>query len=395
MTAPRRILIGFAEAVAAPETFFSLTAAGYEVDVFTRRGDRCLLAERLPVRRVHQVTAPELDVAGCLADLRRIDLDGVVAAMALDDASLLLLGTSADPVLPIPLASASGESARFALDKRRQIAAAAAAGLPVPETKLAANADEAADFATYPGIARPALALTLADNRLVKRKNHFLMGGRDLDNLRRQWPAGDTMLLQPLIKGRGAGLFGFGAASGVKAFSAHVRLRMMNPHGSGASACRSETPDPSLVAAAARMVEASGWRGPFMVELLQDDAGRSWFVEFNGRLWGSLALARRAGFEYPAWAVAQALDSAFDPPGVDSSPVSLRHLGRDLVHLAFVLKGPSSAFHRERWPGLIRSAASVLRPAHGRAFYNYDSRWPTYFLFDAVHTVMAQWRKPR
>ena len=90
---------------------------------------------------------------------------------------------------------------------------------------------------------------------------------------------------------------------------------MMNPHGSGASACRLNPVEPGLSEAAERMMTGIGWRGPFMIELLRDDAGTAQFMELNGRLWGSTALVRRAGFDYPAWAVAQALDPGFAPPG--------------------------------------------------------------------------------
>ena len=41
----------------------------------------------------------------------------------------------------------------------------------------------------------------------------------------------------------------------------------------------------------------------FMLELLRDAAGTPWFMEVNGRPWGSMALAVRRGFDYPVWAV--------------------------------------------------------------------------------------------
>ena len=41
--------------------------------------------------------------------------------------------------------------------------------------------------------------------------------------------------------------------------------------------------------------------------LLRDGEGTAWFMELNGRAWGSMALARRLGHEYPRWAVQAAL----------------------------------------------------------------------------------------
>src|SRR5690606_20720695 len=102
--------------------------------------------------------------------------------------------------------------------------------------------------------------------------------------------------------------------------------------------------------------------------------GRQWFMELNGRMWGSLALARRQGLEYPAWAVEAALDGGKIPAaGAEAAdPGVMRELGRDLLHLAFVLRGPKSDFHRAGWPSIWQSAGGVLRPAPGRQFYNHD-----------------------
>ena len=52
-----------------------------------------------------------------------------------------------------------------------------------------------------------------------------------------------------------------------------------------------------------------------MIELLRDRDGVAWFMELNGRTWGSLALARRLGLEYPAWAALDALGIAAPPSG--------------------------------------------------------------------------------
>ena len=68
-----------------------------------------------------------------------------------------------------------------------------------------------------------------------------------------------------------------------------------------------------------RFLTDAAWQGMFMIELLRSGS-TYWFMELNGRAWGSLALSRRLGFEYPAWAVARALDPDAAPPG--RAPVS-------------------------------------------------------------------------
>lgn len=163
----------------------------------------------------------------------------------------------------------------------------------------------------------------------------------------------------------------------------------MNPHGSGSSACVAHPPDAQTREAVARFVTGLGWRGPFMVEFLRDADGTLWFIELNGRMWGSLALARRQGLEYPAWAVALQQDPNFEPntPPLLSTPLVLRNLGRELLHLLFVLRGPKSAFHRQDWPRFAKSLSQVLRPAPAQMFYNYDPAHPRFFLREAAWTV--------
>jgi hypothetical protein len=388
------VLIGFADALAAPEAVFSLLGAGHRVRVFARENTRPLVARRLPVGAPVLIPAPERDAAGAVAALRRaVAGDPAIAVvLALDDTALWLVDAAfgADGGGRPLLANASGPQAAFALDKVAQIAAAQAAGFDVPPTRILSAPGDADGIEDFPCIVRSARALQESGEGLRKGGACYLMSAAD----RGRAGGGDVLfpaLAQPLIAGTGEGLFGFASAGGVTAWSAHERVRMMNPHGSGASACRARPADPDLCERAARLVASVGWRGPFMVELLRDAAGRAWFMEFNGRLWGSTALARRVGLEYPAWAVAQALAPGFvpDPPPAPPGEVAVRHLGREILHLAFVLRGPKSAFHKARWPSFIRSAAGALRPGRGRGFYNHDPAYPWYFLHDAAHTVAA------
>ena len=71
--------------------------------------------------------------------------------------------------------------------------------------------------------------------------------------------------------------------------------------------------------------------------------------------------------------------------------LTARHLGRDLLHLAFVARGPKDDFHRQDWPRLLPSLAAVLRPAH-RA-YNTDPDFPGFAWREALHTVRGVLRR--
>ncbi|TYO83757.1 hypothetical protein [Oceanicella actignis] len=393
------VLIGFAEALAAPEVVFSLIGAGLRVRVFTRRGSQCVVARHLPVGPVVEITPPEDSASRALDEMCAVIADegGPGLVMALDDVSLWLLdavagrlGVETEPKIVNPVR----DQAAMALDKRRQVELAGRAGFRVAETLIAETREDIPEALALPAIVRPALAVQERQDRVVKGDVRYLLDQADLAALRRDRGLCLPLLIQPMIRGVGEGIFGFCGPEGPGWWSGHRRVRMMNPHGSGSSACMVASPEPDLVRAAARFVSEAGWRGPFMIELLRDRAGVPWFVEFNGRPWGSMALARRAGFEYPAWAVQQALSAGFRPPDVSPrDPGIVRHLGRELVHLAFVLKGPKSEFHRDGWPSFAASLRGVLAPAPRVRFYNYDPAFPRFFLQDAAQTVASFFRR--
>jgi hypothetical protein len=125
----------------------------------------------------------------------------------------------------------------------------------------------------------------------------------------------------------------------------------------------------------------------FMLEFLRDPDGKPWFMEFNGRSWGSMALARRRGFEYPAWTVQARLDPTFEPTLPSQQPEILcRNLGLELVHLMFVARGPQSEAPME-WPRLGRAAREVCKFNSRDRLYNWDRSQPSVLFGDTFDTV--------
>jgi len=169
----------------------------------------------------------------------------------------------------------------------------------------------------------------------------------------------------------------------------------MNPQGSGASACRSRDVDEAAGMASAKLVQAAGWQGMFMVELLRDSADTAWFMEFNGRAWGSMALARRRGFAYPAWTVQSSLGWPLEPsPPEHPGPLRCRHLGRDLVHVAMVARGSTSG-PAESWPRLTDTLVDVFSLRRGEQFYNLRRGQATVFAADTWQTLASKVRSSR
>ena len=386
-----RVLIGFADALAAPEAAWSLLEAGLSVTVFARRGSRP------PIRRcrgveVVEVAPPEGDVEATLADLQALVRDGDYrAVMPLNDSAVWICSQLAALDTGVAIAGPTGACATFALDKRLQLEAAARAGFNVPPTLCAETAEDVLGLANnLPVALKPACPVIDRDGRLVRDRGCMCGDRAELDAAARRRDGAGPMLAQPLLDGVGVGLFGLAGRDGLMALSAHRRVRMMNPQGSGSSACVSVAVDPELAARAERMLGDLGWRGLFMLEFLRDRDGIPWFMELNGRTWGSMALARRAGLEYPAWAIQQLVEPAFEPvvPPLPEGEVC-RHLGRELVHLLLVLRGPKSVA-LTNWPSRRRTLREVLRVGRSESWYNWRRSDWRLFLDDAIHTVSSE-----
>jgi len=378
------VLVGFADALAAPEAAASLLASGYRVVSFSRRGRAVALRHMRGVEIV-EVTAPEQDFDACVRELADVASAHDVI-MPLDDAAVLACdrGLPADALVAGP----RGSRALLALDKREQLRAADAAGFEVPSwIELAPEMDPPEDW-ELPAMLKPALAVEVLDGRLRRVSPHLVATPSECSELRRSWGPSTPVILQRWVPGRGAGVFGLADADGVHHLSAHRRVRMMNPAGSGSSACVSAPLPEMLGGPVARLLEVADWNGMFMVELLHAE-DTWWFMELNGRPWGSLALARRLGYEYPAWAVRRLLDDqATLPETPPFTELECRHLGRELVHLLFVFRGPGS--HAGAWPGRGETLRAVLRPGRRISWYNLSPGMRGVFVNDTWRTVVDQ-----
>lgn len=107
------------------------------------------------------------------------------------------------------------------------------------------------------------------------------------------------IIAQQLIPGSGSGAFLLRFAGQTHLRFAHQRLHEV-PYTGGASSLRESYHDAELVNFGESMLEAIGYEGVAMVEFRRRASdGKPYFLEINGRLWGSLALALHAGIDFP------------------------------------------------------------------------------------------------
>jgi hypothetical protein len=391
---PVLVVVGFAEALSAPEVVWSLVDAGFTVVAFSRRGRRPALRHSRHVE-LFEIAAPEIDHAASrreLADrLRAIPAAAQVdrVLLPLDDTALWLCAQV--DARGWVLAGAHGTTAALALDKRRQTELARQTGFNVPATTFAlAPTDLAPGRTTLPVILRPANAVSADPTGLYKGRNWICSDEQEFRAAAAAWKGHGVLLIQPFIQGTGEGVFGFAAKTGIVAWSAHRRLRMMNPHGSGSSACISQPVPVEVRSCIEQFVRTSQWRGLFMIELLRDSDGKLWFVEFNGRPWGSMALSRRQGLEYPAWSVRLALDPDFVPTAsAPAHPLICRNLGREIMHAIFVVRGRRSRA-LQQWPSVGRTIFDLCRINRRSFFYNWRPDDWRVFYRDCWATIRDQ-----
>ena len=262
------------------------------------------------------------------------------------------------------LALACGDALELAHDKDATLRLAARLGVPAPRTVTihdkAAVRDAAAGM-RWPVVVKPS---SLHDSEVA-----YAQSAEDLV-LRVRQLGGETGLVQEYCSGTGVGVELLAHEGRPLAAFQHRRLREV-PITGGASSLRESVPlDPVLYEYSVRLLRELEWTGLAMVEFkLTPDGPR--LMEINGRIWGSLPLAVRAGMDFPALMADLFLSG---PPPADAAPltdyevgVRSRNLELDVVWVGSVLR------RRRRYPFLeapprrdaLRAAVGWLSPRDG------------------------------
>lgn len=398
------VVVGFAEAMAAPEVVWSLADAGFQVVAFARKGQRSALRHSRHVV-CHEICPPETDIHESLSQLHSVltSIDGAKNGIPkilfpLDDKAVWL-ASRVDLGDSWLLAGPDSSKAELALNKCSQIQLAREAGFKVPRTVVARNASDVLAFSaaeSFPIILKAAECVPVREGRVQGCPKWICADAKELNRAMDEWAERLPLLVQPFISGVGEGVFGLAVPEGVRAWSGHRRLRMMNPQGSGSSACVSQLVPEDLKAKSEELIRMAGWRGVFMIELLRDNDGNEWFVELNGRPWGSMSLSRRQGLEYPAWQVKLAMDelSSVDMPPDLVPGMVCRNIGREFMHLLFVLRGAKSKAFRE-WPSFWKAMGQVIGVHRGDSYYNWRRDDAKVFFADCYYTISGHFFKSK
>ena len=301
------------------------------------------------------------------AILARVVRDGIDLVVPITDELGLPLAEARDRfagvttlAIPAPeaLAATHDKSATFALAERL--------GIAVPATRVVdVSADAAALGAElgFPVVVKPVASReVLADRTIRSNVVSYAADTAGLQARLASLPAGTTVMLQRWVPGDGIGvelLMDHGRP--LVAFE-HRRLREFPPTGGASSLRESVALDDDLRDQAVRMLSELGWTGLAMVEFRRGKDGVGYLMEINGRVWGSLPLAVRAGVDFPGRLADLLLDGENGNPTTDTEyrrGVRARNLRLDIAWIGTVLSGR----RRQRgmpWPSRRQAVGAMV-----------------------------------
>ena len=301
-----RILLTVDESTGPLAAVRALDAAGYEVWLAASQ-PHTYAARSRAAAGVLRLTDPREDpdaYAQALA-ARATEL-GVAAVLPGTEATLRAL-TGKEALFPagIAIGTCSRETLDRATDKSLLVRFGAEAGLetlPTVELTLA-ELDGRADELRFPAVVKP-IASTVRTQQGALR-NVEVEVVRSLRELRAALAAGGggvPSLVQPYVAGTLAAICGVSWEGELVCASHQISHRIWPPGKGISSLAETVAPDRPREAGVARLLRLIGWSGVFGTQfLLAGD--RAYLIDFNPRIYGSLALAVRAGHNLPAiWA---------------------------------------------------------------------------------------------
>jgi ATP-grasp in the biosynthetic pathway with Ter operon len=188
------------------------------------------------------------------------------------------------------------------------------------------------------------------------------------------------VLLQRYVRGEGHGVEVLASEGRALAAFQHRRLREVPITGGASSFRESVALDPALLAASTHLLEALKWTGLAMVEFRVGPDGPS-LMEVNGRIWGSLPLAVKAGMDFPARMAELFVDGPPPPGPVDTGyrvGLRSRNLSLEVLWIGSTLRG------LRRYPYLrtpprragVAAALGLLWPGHRYDLFELDDPRP-------------------
>jgi predicted ATP-grasp superfamily ATP-dependent carboligase len=375
MTSSPRVLVTDAGRSSAIAIIRSLGRRGWHVIAADASRRSPGFSSRYTAERLVHPSAAEApeEVVDLLLDTARSR--GVDLVVPVTDELVLPLSAARDRFAGVAtLAIAAPDALAKVGDKGATLELARTLDVPTPKSALVATASEALHEATaldWPLVLKPQVSRLYHEGGAVDAFEVVYAGSADeLARAMEAFEGRCPVLLQEYCAGEGHGVeLLLADGRPLRAFQ-HRRLREVPITGGASSFRESVALDPDLYAHATRLLGHLRWTGLAMVEFKVGPEGPR-LMEVNGRIWGSLPLAVKAGMDFPAGMAELYLHG---PPPADRPVdteyrvgVRSRNLSLDVVWIASALR------RRRRYPFVaqprrrdaLAAAASLLRPGDG------------------------------
>jgi len=189
--------------------------------------------------------------------------------------------------------------------KSKTVALAKALSIPVPETALFENEAEVLSYIENHGfgnplVLKPDVSKVWSGEYRVDLGVGILHTEEDARSFLRSTLPFAPVLVQMLVSGIGIGQEFLACDGEIILSFEHERIH--EPLGSGGSSYRKSVPlHAGMLECSRKLIRALNWNGVCMIEYRWDPkTDIFWFMEINGRFWGSLPLAIRAGADFSA-----------------------------------------------------------------------------------------------
>ena len=286
-----------------------------------------------------------------------------------------------------------------ACNKEETTRMACALGIRVPVTVTVTNSDEAVQAAknvAYPVVLKPRSSEELSGKsvkttgrpRYASSPEEFKAAYQDISQ------RSSVVLVQQFVDGEGAGYFALLNRGELRAEFAHRRIRDVYPTGSGSALRESVKPDPAVREAGLAMLRSLNWHGVAMVEFRHQPGQSPVFMEVNGRMWHSLALACYAGMDFPALLARLAEHDDVEPSLNYREGVRCRWFVGDFRHFIEVWRGAPIGYPRP-YPGRWKTLAAELLPVPGTFHDNFTGSDPLPELGDWLQFARKLWHSGR
>jgi predicted ATP-grasp superfamily ATP-dependent carboligase len=302
----------------------SLAAAGFTVG--TGAWKPSFASTSRYVARHHEVHECEADEDRFVADIAAAVAEGGYDIVFCSyDIGLLTLSRRRAEIAPAIWPYAEYPVVQRAFDKLELVQLARAAGLDAPRTELASPS--ALDAWTGPVVVKARLhAPKRFDTGLFEAAAE---ANALVQEIRSE--GGDPLLQEPMSGAMGAVVVVVGGGGELLAEIHQEAVHTWPPGAGDTVRGRIVAPDPDLSRGVRALVGELGWFGLAQIEFVRNAQGAAHITDFNGRFYGSMALATGAGANLPGLWAGAALGHDGVPARAPEPGAGFQWLNRDLA----------------------------------------------------------------